>query len=227
MDNTIECVENIEETSEPKHTKSDTLEKLFPTVMKISEHQKKKKENKQKAKEEEIIELVEDDRPSYLKRAVPIKSSEIVEKPNNEIKETKLKIQTQPISEEDFDLFTSLFKTEDTETEDNIKDFPMEQATDLTSNHEEDLDEIDDGATEVLSQTKYEMLTHTIHKYDASYTKKLSDEDRFREKCLMNNIRRVLLDAISDRNVDINEKMNLVKKLGIVDANMSLLVKAS
>lgn len=222
MDNTVECVENIEETSESKHTKNDTLEKLFPTVMKISEHQKKKKENKQKAKEEEMIELVEDDRPSYLKRAVPIKSSEIVERPNNEIEETKSEIQNQPISEEDFDLFTSLF-----ETEDNIEDFPMEQAADLASNHEKDLDEIDDGATEVLTQTKYEMLTHTIHKYDASYTKKLSDEDRFREKCLMNNIRRVLLDAISDRNVDLNEKMNLVKKLSIVDFNMDLLVKAS
>ena len=220
MDNAVKYVENTETTSEPKHTKSDTLEKLFPTVMKISGHQKKKKENKQKT--EEIIELVEDTRPSYLKRAVPIKSSEIVERPNNEIKETKPDIKTQPISKEDFDLFTSLFQTED-----NIEDFPVKQTTDSTSNHKEDLDEIDDGATEVLSQTKYEMLTHTIHKYDASYTKKLSDEDRFREKCLMNNIRRVLLDAISDRNIDLNEKMNLVKKLSIVDFNMNLLVKAS
>ena len=43
MDNAVKYVENAETTSEPKHTKSDTLEKLFPTVMKISGHQKKKK----------------------------------------------------------------------------------------------------------------------------------------------------------------------------------------
>ena len=88
----------------------------------------------------------------------------------------------------------------------------------------EDLVDVECNMTDVLAQTKEEILAREIPSLSSEAVKKMSSDEKFREQCYMNNIRRVLLDAISDSAVTVAEKMELVSKLSQVDFNMNILI---
>ena len=88
----------------------------------------------------------------------------------------------------------------------------------------EDLVDVECNMTDVLAQTKEEILAREIPSLSSEAVKKMSSDEKFREQCYMNNIRRVLLDAISDSAVTVAEKMELVSKLSQVDVNMNILI---
>lgn len=109
----------------------------------------------------------------------------------------------------------------------NKKEEPIEliQIEEGMNTEEQETDEYGDAVTEVLATTSEEILSNDIVPFNKTQVSTMFKEDMERYMCQFNNMRRVILDRISDKDTKPAERGKHVNKLKIIDQNMNLLAK--
>lgn len=81
----------------------------------------------------------------------------------------------------------------------------------------------DDKLTDVLAQTKEDIIKNPVIEYTDTEVLKMKPKDKKREKELMENMKRVVIEKINQESGNINAQHILLNKLTIINNNVSKL----
>lgn len=223
--------------------KSETMEKLFPTVMKIT-HKSSGKNNiketidkdEQKTQKETIEEIKEEQE----------KIKEIIKEETKE--ETQEKTQTKkefvdnkptivpPIREDNTKNITELSRSAVNKKDSNwltIDDFIE---SDITEPKEQEIiieplipqkPFNGDLSTDVLASTEDELLSSPLIVITEDLVKNMSADDRLREKYRMDNFKRVLLRSLNKVEKGSEKRKEIIHKITVAESNLSAILKYS
>jgi len=256
----LEDIDDIKAIVKQKQSEKDankpaTMEKLFPTVMKVAHKRASKaaveESSEETAEEPEVSEEVaeaeieEEDTRSDVERLNDMyddirdiledidaeanaTQAEIKEKVTQELSKGKSPAEVEEISRskrsrenQSSKQWTSL----DELMEQHSANSNVIEIEPLSSENSKSFN--GDIATEVLASTEDELLARPVPVITDDMVKNLSKEDVKREKYRMDNFKRALVKALNGIPKDTELRKEVLRKITIIEGNLSIVLKYS